>query len=415
MMNVKASQVYIFMGFWTSLANAMMFTTYAIYEVIALGLNPLQLLLVGMVLEAAVLLFEGITGVVADYYSRRRSVIMGMFVLGVGFALAGSAIWLGDKGLAMSSFAWLLLSQMVSGIGYTFISGADTAWIVDEVGEKNAGKLFLRARRIGLFGTLLGIAISVFLSSQGANLPYLAGGLMYLLLGVYLLFYMKETKFVRPERRSGAFSHWKSMKETWLSGSRVIRRHPLLLMMLIVTVFSGAASEGYDRLWQAHMITEIGFPADIPFSAAIWVGLIAVLSTLLSLPVMWIAEKRIDMSRERIVFKGMLILTLVRITAIMVLALSSGFAWALAAVLLYDMVRMLSAPFYDTWLNLNIESKSRATVLSMMSQSDALGQTAGGPFVGWIGSRFSLRASLVAAAVLLTPILAVYSRMQRKE
>jgi predicted MFS family arabinose efflux permease len=96
------------------------------------------------------------------------------------------------------------------------------------------------------------------------------------------------------------------------------------------------------------------------------------------------------------------------------LAFSSNFAWALSAVLLFDVVRTLSGPIYDTWLNLNIDSKSRATVLSMMSQSDALGQTAGGPFVGWIGSRFSIRASLVAAAVLLSPILAVYARVQHK-
>ncbi|MDF2719092.1 MAG: transporter [Paenibacillus sp.] len=392
-----------------------MFTTYAIYQVIALGLNPLQLLLVGMVLEVTVLVFEGITGVIADIYSRRLSVIVGMFVLGFGFVLEGSAIWLGEASPLVSAFVWLLLSQVVFGIGATFVSGADTAWIVDEVGEERAGRLFLQARRVSLFGTLIGILLSVGLSAAGANLPYIAGGILYVMLGLFLLAVMKETKFVRAERDDGASSHWKSMKATWLSGARVIRRHPVLLMVLIVTLFSGASSEGYDRLWQAHLIVDIGFPQLVSFTTASWIGLIALLSALLSWPVLWAAEKHIDMSSERVVFRSMIVLTAARIVAVLAVALSPGFVWALVAVLFFEIVRTLSGPIYDTWLNLKIESKSRATVLSMMSQTDALGQTAGGPFVGWIGHRYSVRAALVTAAVLLAPVLAVYARTQQRK
>ncbi|MBP1994436.1 MFS family permease [Paenibacillus eucommiae] len=403
------------------MANATMFTTYAIYQVIALGLNPLQLLLVGMILEVTVLIFEGITGVIADMYSRRLSVILGMFVLGFGFVLEGSAMWLGEASLLMSAFMWLLLAQVFFGIGATFISGADTAWIVDEVGEERAGRIFLKAKRVGLFGTLVGIVLSVSLSAIGPNLPYIAGGMMYLMLGIFLLIFMKETNIVRAvceDETSQAPSHWRSMKATWLSGAQVIGRQPVLLLVLIVTLFSGAASEGYDRLWQAFLIVDIGFPQvelqGIHLNMASWIGLIAVMSTLLSLLVMWVVEKRIDMSNERVVLRGMIVLTVARIAGVLALAFAPSFAWALVAILLFEVVRTVNGPMYDTWLNLNIESKSRATVISMMSQSDALGQTAGGPFVGWIGKRYSVRMSLVAAAVLLAPILAVYSRARHK-
>ncbi|AKG35998.1 hypothetical protein [Paenibacillus durus] len=74
------------------------------------------------------------------------------------------------------------------------------------------------------------------------------------------------------------------------------------------------------------------------------------------------------------------------------------------------MASSVAEPVYASWLNRNLESRSRATVLSMVSQSDALGQTAGGPVVGWIGSRFSIRASLLAASLLLLPLLAVFGR-----
>jgi len=390
-----------------------MFTTYSVYYITALGLDPLQLVFVGTVLELTVLVFEGVTGVVADTYSRRRSIIAGMFILGFGFILEGSILGLASLSSVISLFVWVLIAQFFFGFGHTFISGADTAWIVDEVGEEHAGKLFMRAKSMSLLATLAGIALSVGLSALAPNLPYLIGGAMYAGLGVYLLLFMKETNFVPAEREEGS-SHWQSMKSTWLSGMRTVRRQPVLLMVLVVTVFSGAASEGYDRLWQAHLIDGIGFPTYASFPMGVWFGMIAVISTFVSLLTVHFAEKRLDMSNERVVFLGMLILTGARIAAIVSFAFAPNFGWALCSVLVLGVIGALSGPIFDTWLNLNIESKSRATVLSMMSQSDALGQTAGGPLVGWVGSRHSLRASLVVAAALLTPILGVFGTVLRR-
>jgi len=405
----SASQVYAIMEFISSFANSTMFTTYAVYYIATLGLDPLQLLIIGTVLEGTVLIFEGITGVIADTYGRKRSVTIGMFIVAAGFMLQGAVPWLEAAVPIVSAFVLLLISQLFWGIGHTFMSGADAAWIVDEVGEEKVGRLFLKTKRYALIGTLLGIALSVGLSAIAPNAPFLIGGLMLLGLGVFLIFFMKETKFERPERDAET-SHWRNMKATWLSGAKVVRRQPLLLLILAVTIFSGAASEGYDRLKEAHLITEIGFPAEVGFSMSVWFGLIAVVTTLLGLVAVRIAEKRMDMSNDRAVMIGMFALTGLRIAALLLFAFSPNFAVAIAALLAYDVIRTLSGPIYDTWLNLNIESKSRATVLSMMSQSDALGQTAGGPFVGWIGSRWSVRASLVAAAVLLTPILGAFGR-----
>ncbi|MFP3682060.1 hypothetical protein SB725_33760, partial [Pseudomonas sp. SIMBA_041] len=76
---------------------------------------------------------------------------------------------------------------------------------------------------------------------------------------------------------------------------------------------------------------------------------------------------------------GMFVLTGLKIAAVISFALSPSFEWALACLLLIGVIEALSSPLYDTWINLNIESSVRATVLSMMSQSTALGQTAGGP------------------------------------
>jgi hypothetical protein len=69
---------------------------------------------------------------------------------------------------------------------------------------------------------------------------------------------------------------------------------------------------------------------------------------------------------------------------------------------------------YTTWLNRSItDSSVRATVNSIANQSDAIGQTGGGPVVGAIGKVISLPAALIASALFLTPVLALYGRAVR--
>ena len=132
-----AYSVYLFSEFTLALLFSMMFTVDAVYQVSMVGLNALQLVLVGTTLEVSAFLFEVPTGVVADVFSRRLSIIIGMFIMGLGFVVEGS----------FPFFAPILLAQVMWGLGYTFTSGATEAWIADEVGEEQAGKAFLRARR----------------------------------------------------------------------------------------------------------------------------------------------------------------------------------------------------------------------------------------------------------------------------
>lgn len=73
----------------------------------------------------------------------------------------------------------------------------------------------------------------------------------------------------------------------------------------------------------------------------------------------------------------------------------------------------VQGPVLAAWLNSHIAPEVGATVFSILGQADALGQTAGGPAVGWIGTRHSLRAAMVAAAVLLAPAVGVYAGASR--
>ena len=76
-LQLDATRVYIVMEMAIALFLCMVFTTNSLYEATVAGLAPLQLVLIGTTLELSAFLFEVPTGIVADIYSRRLSIIIG--------------------------------------------------------------------------------------------------------------------------------------------------------------------------------------------------------------------------------------------------------------------------------------------------------------------------------------------------
>ncbi len=68
---------------------ALGWTLAPIYFVEEVGMDPLELVLAGTALEIAYFLFEVPTGVVADTYSRRASVVVAQLSWASHFVLTG--------------------------------------------------------------------------------------------------------------------------------------------------------------------------------------------------------------------------------------------------------------------------------------------------------------------------------------
>ena len=90
MTKLRPEPAYWILAGGRGLCLSMISTASMVYQIHRVGLNPLQLVLVGTTLELSVFLFEVPTGVVADVYSRRLSIIIGMFLIGLGFIVQGS-------------------------------------------------------------------------------------------------------------------------------------------------------------------------------------------------------------------------------------------------------------------------------------------------------------------------------------
>ena len=101
------------------------------------------------------------------------------------------------------------------------------------------------------------------------------------------------------------------------------------------------------------------------------------------------------------------------VVSLLVFALAKALLVAVIAVWVISMARNVIGPLYTAWVNQRLDSRVRATVLSMSSQVDAIGQVAGGPAVGLIGNWFSVQAALVTSALMLSPVLPLYRRAIR--
>ncbi len=396
---LKPMTVYLLMRGASGLFFSTVFTLGTLYRVNVAGLNPLQLVLVGTVLESFAFIFEVPTGVVADLYSRKLSLIIGFAVIGAGFVLEGSipVLWA------------ILAAQAIWAIGYTFTSGADSAWIADEIGSKQASRAYMRGSQAGQVGALLGIGVSTALANVSLALPLVAGGVAFMALSAFLYFAMTETGFSPVPQNER--STWRDMFGTFGSGLTEARRQPVLRILLLIGIFLGLSSEGIDRLWEVHLL-EYSLPL-ATMSAATWFGLVSAAASIISIiAVQLVAGKTRDGNPALLGLLVPAISTLFMIS-IAVFALAGNLTLAVASNLAYVMFRRLNSPLREAWLNHTIPSRVRATVLSIGGQLDALGQIAGGPIIGLVATRVSVPAALLVSAIILLPVPFMYTRAHK--
>jgi DHA3 family tetracycline resistance protein-like MFS transporter len=430
----------------TAFAGACAFTLNLVYQVQTVGLGPLELVLAGTALEVTCLVAQLPTGIIADLYSRRLSVIVGVLLTGAGTLLEG----------LVPAFLAILGGSVLWGIGATCLDGALEAWAADEIGEDRIGHVLTRGAQVGQAATVLGLGTAVALASVRLNLPLVAGACAWLALGLALTLIMPERPFprtsvgavhlapsalasgmpgsaspgvgsggsassgsvpagpvdvgpdsggsgvvaaaaARPGQLGGSvWGALRAMGGQLVAGSRAVRGRPVLLFLLAATGFIGLASEGIDRLGQAHFLIDLGFPAI--GSPVMWLGVLSVAAMVGSIALTEFVRRRtLRPGRVFVLFEAATVL------AVLVFALAGRFWLAAIAWVAIDLLRSACRPLMSTWIVANTESATRATVFSAAGMVDAAGEIGGGPPVGFIGQRLSIRAALVASGLLLAP------------
>ncbi len=387
-----------------SFAMALAWTVAAVFFVTELEMSPLTLILTGTAMEVAYFVFEVPTGIVADIYSRRISIIVAMFVMGVSFVATGLA-----PGVAV-----VLIAAAVTGFGWTFKSGAEDAWLADEVGLDDIARSYQRGAQFARAGALAGIGGAVGLALVDLRLPIVVGGLVMIGLAALLALLMPETGF-RPAERDG-LGAIRTMTRTGAQGGRLIRGRPILLLVVGIALFAGMWSEGIDRLWEAHFLVDIGVPAFGSLDPVVWFGVLSAGLLVLAIVVAQPLQQRFERLNRAGMTRMLLMLDAFTIVGTLAFAFAGSFALAVAAYWATRVFRSLAGPVYATWLNTSIDDSSvRATVISMTNLGDSAGEWGGGPALGVLGNAFGIRTALAASAAALAPALLLYTRALRHE
>ena len=368
-----------------------MYWTAAVYFYISVvGLDPFRLVLVGTALEIVILLGEVPTGVVADVYSRRLSVVIGVALIGIGFALDG---WL-------AAFWATLLAQVVWGLGATFTSGAATAWIADELGGADLGRVYLRGSQLESAGALLGVGAGIALSYAGLALTMIAAGAGLVVLAGALAAVMPERGFTPTPR--GARTTWQHTRATVREGLAVVRASAVLIAFTGLLLFYFMGSESFDRLWEIHLLG-VGLPAVRGMTPVAWFGATNAGGLVLSIAAAEVLRRRLGDAGEATLVRWLLALTVATALGMVAFGAAAGFPAAVAAFWGATVARQVFPPIANAWVNRYIPSEVRATVLSFGAQADAAGQIAGGPLFGWIAGAHSTGLAVAAAGVSLLP------------
>jgi len=372
-------------------------TIQPVYHIEVVGLTAFQLVLVGTVLEGTILIFETPTGIVADTYSRRLSIIIAMFISGIAFLIEGF----------FTSFGLILIANIIWGFGWTFISGANVAWVTDELGEDEGNEVILQASQWSPLASILGIVTSVGLAQITTNLPIIIAGVITLALALFLITVMNEDNFQPNTTHESPLN---AMKKTASLGFDTLRANPILLTIILIGGMRGLWVGGFERLWPAYLIEHYTFPT---FGIEVWIGLIKAGVLLLSIVGIGIVRKRFDIKQSSTAS------TLLQIMYTVIILTSIGFVlvgylWlAIALFFINQTALAICRPIFIAWINQHAESRVRATMISLYWQSVSIANVIGAPVVGWIAVIRTLRQAFIIASFAMSPALLLLHRSRK--
>lgn len=380
-MRVDATRVYFNGGLLSRACHRAFWPLFFVRLVTEVELSPLQLVLLGTAFELSIFLSEIPTGVVADIFSRRLSVILSFVFVGAAMLLSG----------VVESY-WLLLgSQILMGFGSTFESGAETAWITDELGSAaDAEALILRRGQwqlgAGVIG-ILGFAALAAVSSVSTSL--LVIGAIFIGWAAVLSFVMPEDGFTR-----GAGEGWSEFGRMLRAGSQQIGSVRTLRILAMVIFVGGLAKEALDRL-DIKRLTEVGLPTDI--DEALVVGAIVAVRLTVAAGLLLVARRRI--SGASVVPVMAVFLSFVA-AGVFVLALSDLLAVAAFGLILQGGFHFATEPLTITWTNAFAPDRARATVHSFIGQAEAFGEVLGGIVLGTVAQVFTVSTAMILSGLL---------------
>jgi MFS family permease len=370
----------------------------SLYLVVEADLSAFQLVFVGTAQGVMALAFEVPTGVMADTISRKWSIVIAHLVMGTSMLATG----------LVTAFPALVVTQMVWGLAWTFSSGADVAWLTDELDrpDRVAGVLTASARwqQVGAAIGMVGFGVLAWATDLATSI--VASGLAMWVLGLFVAARFTEHHF-SPTREH----RWRASVSIFLRGVDLSRRDHEILLVFAATLLVNAAAEAFGRLFPKRLV-ELGFPEEP--APIVWLGALGLVTLAVGALALSIVEARID--GVGVARRAYATACFIGALGLIVLAHAPDNATGMAGVLLVDGIALtVTRSVSVIWINRRATSDVRATVQSFLAQAEYLGEIFLGIQLGILAQATSVAVAMMGSCALVAcaGVLVVRSRAGR--
>ena len=337
-----------------------------------IGLSMSQIFILKSVYSIAMVATELPSGYLADVWGCRKTIILGAILGTVGILIYSIS----------SDFYSFILAEIILGVGFSFISGADSAILYDSLKAENREDDYIKYEgqitSAGNFAEALAGVAGGFLATISLRTPYYFQ-VFIAAIAIPAAIMLKEPQHVLDRVRL-------KMSEI-LSSVKLTYQQVEMRSAIMISSFTGAATLTYAWFVQPYF-QEAGVP----------VSVFGILWTLLNLSagVFSMFSYRI----ERLLGNKKTLLLIVVFISLGFILTSIEISLAGIAILFgFYMVRGIATPVLKDQINQYTDSKVRATILSVRNLEIRIIFAVIGPILGYLTDHFSLSTALIVCGI----------------
>lgn len=360
------------MNKWNNITKMVLisfFSTLYFYSPIATlycqrrGLNFLQINALEGIIFGTMSLAEVPTGIIADRIGRKFSVIMSLFL-----QLIGEIVFI------FATTFWHFVGVMIiAGVGWSFASGCVDALIYDSLKEKGREQDMSKATGLNSASSQLSQVIAPlaggFIVSSLAMSKFILAISMTAIsvtVALFISFFLKEpqTEYIRSEENSFTL-----LKD----GVKLLRSNASLRRIVLLSLFASSFAGYFHTLYQPYFLK-----SNVP---SVWLGIARSLGAILAIAgskYAYLLEKHIGVKRSAF------LATALPGTLYLFMALVYNPVLSVVLFCLTYGSISLERPLFARYRNAHIESKNRATVLSIITMFAGMYEALMGLVIGRI-------------------------------
>ncbi len=388
----KIIRLYMALSTAETLAKSLVVATCVIFF-IERGLNLFEVNIVILATVIVTFFFEVPTGAIADIFGRKVSCVCAYFMVALGLFIYAIS----------NSLPAFIIAATIEAIALTLLSGAFEAWLVDNL-EHNSYKgdkvaIFAIEDQITLIAGIIGVLIGSFLADNNSALPWFIGSFAMFLIGIVAMIYMKEEYFVRQNVsfRAGI----ESMKETMRTSARYARDNKAVRFVLLTGVLLAFAIQAPAAQYQPL------FSQFVPNK--MWLGYLWATMSIAAFGgarlSLWFSSKLQNRKSALVSLQIMIGLGIFLSGAFAIFPMTIA---AFVAFLFWMFASGILSPIRKEYLNKNISSRERATVISLLSMTATIGSAIGLLLGGLLAKHISISVAWMfsgTALIILTLLI----------